>query len=94
MSGDASKLAPTAIETDLLNFYDDFVELHDNCSFLCDAFACLATEEDYLDTSTAMGISRYSHWIKHRAQKLKQDLKKIHEKASIQSQTFNKKRNQ
>ena len=94
MSSNASKLIKTTIETDLLNFYDDFVELHDNCSFLCDAFACLATEEDYLDSSTAMGISRYSHWIKLRVQKLKQDLKKIHEKASIQSQTFNKKRNQ
>ena len=90
MSSNASKFIKTPIETDLLNFYDDFVELHDNCSFLCDAFACLATEEDYLDSSTAMGISRYSHWIKLRAQKLKQDLKKIHEKASIKSKMFSK----
>jgi len=88
------KLTKTSLETDLLHFYDDFVEFHDNFSFLCDAFACLATEEDYLDTSTAMGVSRFSHWIKNRTQELKRDLKKIHEKAYTQNQTASKAHNQ
>ena len=75
------KTQETSLATDLLHFYDEFVEFHDYCAFLCDAFACLATEEDYLDASTAMGVSRFSHWVKRRTHMLKQELKQIQERA-------------
>ena len=91
MPNESTKLTKSPLEDDLLNFYDAFAEFHDNCSFLCDAFACLATEEDYLDTSTAMGASRFSHWIKYRVQDLKQDLKQIYEKSRTSSKAHKKK---
>jgi len=85
-----SKSKPTkpSLEADLLHFYDNFVEFHDHCSFLCDAFSSLATEDDYMDNSTAMGASRYSHWVKHRAQELKQNLQQIHKKAYTQDKNI------
>ncbi len=81
MSSDLSKLTNTSIKADLLHFYDEFVELNDYCSFMCEAFASLATEEDYMDESTAMGVSRFCYWIKHRMEVLKGELKQIHEKS-------------
>ena len=80
-----------SLERDLLHFYDSYIEFHDHCSFLCDAFAGLTIEEDFLDSSTAMGVSRYSHWVKRKAQELKQDLQKIHEKAYTQGKSTDKK---
>ena len=80
------KSTKTSIETDIVRLCDSFTEFNDNCSFLFDSFASLAVEEDFLDSSTAMGISRYSHWLKRRAQVLKNDLQKIHEKAYTQRQ--------
>ena len=93
MPNKSSKLTKMPLKTDLLHFYDEFVEFHDYCSFMCEAFSSLATEEDNLDTSTAMGASRFCHWIKRRMQELKEDLKKIHEKAYTQNQNPNKAHN-
>ena len=90
MANESSKLTKIPLKTDLLHFYDEFVEFQDYCSFMCEAFASLATEENYLDTSTAMGASRFCQWMKRRMQELRGDLKKIHEKAYIQSQISSK----
>ncbi len=90
MSRKLKKPTKTSLEIDLLHFYDDYIEFHDHCSFLCDAFVGLTIEDDCLDSSTAMGVSRYSHWVKRRALELKQDLKKIHEKAYTQGKSTKK----
>lgn len=75
-----------SLARDLLHFYDEFAEFNDYCVFLCDAVACLVTEDDILDTATSQGIGRYSGWIKHRVQALKQELGKIQEKSRQGSQ--------
>lgn len=62
---------------DLLQVYDDFVELCDHCSFMCEAFSCLAAQGSEVDRSTAMGMSYYSHWIKQTMQRLKCNLKTL-----------------
>lgn len=90
MSQESSKPDKTPLEVDLLHFDDNFVEFADYCSFMCDAFSCLAMRENYLDGNTAGGISRYSTWIKHRVEVLKEDLRKIYEKAYIQSRASGK----
>lgn len=77
----STKPTKTPLNTDLLHFYDNFVELHDHCAFLCDAVACLAADGASLDDSTARGVSRYCHWMKSRMDALKDDLKHIREKA-------------
>lgn len=94
MPNESSKLTKTPLRTDILHFYDEFVEFQDYCSFMCEAFASLAAEEHYMDTSSAMGASRFCYWIKRRMQELKGDLKKIHEKAHSQSQNSSKAHNQ
>lgn len=85
-----NKSSKLPLKTDLLHFYEEFVEFQDYCSFMCEAFASLAAEENYLDTSTAMGASRFCHWIKRRMHELKGDLKRIHEKAHTQNQISSK----
>lgn len=90
MSKKFKKPTKTSLEIDLLHFYDNYIEFHDHCSFLCDAFAGLTIESDCLDSSTTMGVSRYSHWVKRRAQELKQDLKQIHEKSCVQGKRMKK----
>ncbi len=94
MPNKSKKLTGSPLEMDLLHFYDAFAEFHDHCCFLCDAFACLAMEDDVMDSGTAMGGSRFSHGLKLRVQELKQDLKKIHEKARAQKKRVNKTQNQ
>ena len=70
-------------EAELVSFYDDFVEFHDNCSFLCDAIAAMVGEEEYFDRSTYLGIKRYCYRIKDKVQELKQDLASIQENRGI-----------
>lgn len=82
-----SKTEENILALDLLHFYDEFVEFHDYCAFLCDAFSCLATEEDGLDDSTAMGLIRFSGWMKHRVENLKQELKQIQERSYTENLT-------
>ncbi len=76
-----SKSGKTSVAAELLHFYDEFVEFHDHCSFLCDAFVCLASEEDCLEASTVMGVSRYSQWLKRRARELKEELRQIQKRS-------------
>ena len=85
MSKKSSSSKETPLKTDILLFYDDFVEFQDYCSFMCEAFSSLASEDNFMDESTAMGASRFCHWMKRRMHQLKGDLKKIHKKANTQS---------
>ena len=94
MPDDLSELSQTPLSIDLLNFYDEFVEIHDYCFFLCEAFTSLVAEDNCLDIDTAMGASRFCNLIKQRMQELKGDLKQIHKKAYTQNQTPNKAHNQ
>ena len=75
----------SSLSHDLLHLYDEVTEFNDYCAFLCDAFACLAVEEDCMDASTAQGLSQLSHWMKRRMEALKLKLKKIQEKSHIQA---------
>jgi len=77
----------TPLKTDLLRFYDRFVEFNDDCSFMCDALMALAANEEHLDPYTAIGAGRYSDWVKSCIKTLEKELKKTHEKAWAQGQT-------
>jgi len=82
-----SQQPTTPLKTDLLRFYDRFVEFNDDCSFMCDALVALAANEEYLDPNTAIGASRYCDWVKSRIKELEKELKGIHEKAWAKEQT-------
>lgn len=61
----------------LVDFYDDFVEFHDHCSFLCDAIASMVGQDDQFDACTVMGIKRACFWVKDRGQDLKKELQQL-----------------
>lgn len=82
MPGKTLTLTKMPLNPDLLRFYDEFSEFNDCCAFMCDALAHVSLKESYLDNNSAMGASRFCHWMKRRMQELKNELKEIHEKAN------------
>ncbi len=78
-----------SLSGELVNFYDQFVEFHQDCSFLCEVFSRLAGVEDQLDPSTVAGISRFSYSVKDQAQLLKLELKRIQERAYTERTSIN-----
>ena len=63
----------------LLNYYDEFSEFTEDCAFLCDAFACLADNQEILDPCTIHGLERHAYGLKQRTKEFREKLKKIRE---------------
>lgn len=63
----------------LLRHYDEFAQFHEDCAFFCDALIGLVNHHEILDPNTIHGLEHYTHWLKSRAQQLKDDLKQIRE---------------
>ncbi|GEM_PF-690370 len=82
----ASPNDDNSVATDLLHFYEDFVEFHDYCALLCDSFISFYVDGRELDINTAEGIKRYANWMKYRSQVLKAELRYIQEKSCQQIQ--------
>lgn len=66
----------------LLHYYDEFVEFHEDCTFLCEAFAALVANSANLDPCSIGGFERNAHWLKQRAGELRQKIKLIREMGS------------
>ena len=80
---DSQKNQPKdSMATNMLNTYDEFTEFNDYCSFLCDAFASIVSQEEIIDEDTIRGLRRCSSWMKHRAQEIKAELKEIQQRAA------------
>jgi len=69
----------TEISKDILQLYDELTEFYDRCSFLCDAFASIVANHEYVDENTINGFSCYSNWLKQQVGDIKAKLKHIHE---------------
>lgn len=67
----------TDASLDLLRFYDDFAAFNDDCAFLCDAFASLAANSEYLDERSIQGLERHAHCLKQRVSEFKERLNQI-----------------
>ena len=67
------------VSKDILQLYDEFTEFYDRCSFLCDAFASIVANHEYVDENTIHGFSRYSNWLKQQIGDFKTKLKHIQE---------------
>jgi len=65
----------------LLEFYEEFLNFQADCSFLCEAITSMATEEEFLGSETALGITRFSHSVKGRTKELRQTLHKLYQQA-------------
>lgn len=83
MSNQSSELinedVPLSVE--LLNLYEEFVELHSNCSFLFDAVSCMLKSNIDIDPVAAEGLSSLSWQMKRKAGELKEELKRLHQKS-------------
>jgi hypothetical protein len=75
-----SATGASSVRQDILQLYDEFAEFNDRCSFLCDAFAGIVANPEYIDENTIHGFSRYSDWLKHKIVEFKARLKHIHER--------------
>jgi hypothetical protein len=64
------------IQARLIALYDEIGEFHDQCSFLCDAFASIVRQQDVIDPETVRGVSIYSQSIKEQAGQIRSELKK------------------
>ena len=63
----------------LVKLYDEFADFHDHCAFFCDAYSCLAAEDEFLNPDTTSGVRLHGEWLKRRVGKFKQELGRIHE---------------
>lgn len=79
-----ARSADDRVQLRLLTLYDDLAEFQDQCSFLCDAFASIVTQEEIIDRETVRGASIYAQWIKERVKQMKEELKPIYEEVSAQ----------
>jgi len=61
---------------------DEFAQFSDQCAFLCDSFAAIPAQQEFIEAETIGGMSFYSHWLKTRLLKIKNELRKIHEQLS------------
>lgn len=66
----------------LLTLHDELTEFSDQCSFLCDAFACIPAQKEAIDAESIRGISYFAHWMKGRIRKMKTDLKAVRNQAN------------
>ena len=66
----------------LLTLHDELTEFSDQCSFLCDAFACIPAQEEVIDAETIRGVSYFAHWMKGRIRKMKTDLIAVRDQAN------------
>jgi len=64
------------LSQEILTLYDDFSEFHDQCSFLCDAFASITAQDETLDSYSAQGLGRSACWMKLRVREFR---KRLHE---------------
>ena len=64
----------------LLQHYDELTDFNDDCAFLCDAFAMLAANNEYLNECSIRGLERHAESLKRRSEDLKQELRQIRER--------------
>lgn len=67
------------LQLKVLSLYDEVTHFSDQCAFLCDSFAAISAQQEFIETETIGGINFYSHWLKTRLLEIKNDLRKIHE---------------
>lgn len=69
------------LSAELLDFYDEFVDFHNSCSFLLDAATTLFLSNTDIDRVSAEGLSSLAWQMKRKAGELKEAFKLLHEKS-------------
>ncbi len=67
------------LQLKVLRLYDELTQFSNQCAFLCDSFAAIPAQQEFIEPETIDGIEHYSSWLKTRLLEIKGDLRKIHE---------------
>ena len=67
------------LQLKVVRLYDEFAQFSDQCAFLCDSFAAIPAQHEFIEPETIGGIEFYSRWLKTRLLEIKNELRKIHE---------------
>ncbi|WDE07542.1 hypothetical protein SG34_012040 [Thalassomonas viridans] len=65
----------------LVDLTDDFSKFHQECAFLCDAFAAVAQEPECISEETSEGIRHMSYWLKYQAKEYYQRIDDLYQEA-------------
>ncbi|WDE02815.1 hypothetical protein SG34_015325 [Thalassomonas viridans] len=65
----------------LVDLTDDFSQFHQECAFLCDAFAAVAQEPECISEETSEGIRHMSYWLKSQAKEYYQRIDDLYKEA-------------
>ncbi|WDE08646.1 hypothetical protein SG34_032535 [Thalassomonas viridans] len=65
----------------LVDLTDDFSQFHQECAFLCDAFAAVAQEPECISEETSEGIRHLSYWLKCQAKEYYQRIDQLYKEA-------------
>ncbi|WDE03592.1 hypothetical protein SG34_019700 [Thalassomonas viridans] len=65
----------------LVDLTDDFSKFHQECAFLCDAFAAVAQEPECISEETSEGIRHMSYWLKYQAKEYYQRIDELYQEA-------------
>ncbi|WDE08667.1 hypothetical protein SG34_032655 [Thalassomonas viridans] len=65
----------------LVDLTDDFSKFHEECAFLCDAFAAVAQEPECISEETSEGIRHLSYWLKCQAKEYYQRIDQLYKEA-------------
>ncbi len=81
--------SPPEIPVDkaLLALYDRFVHFHDTCSFLCEAFVCVASQGEGLDDAVVQGMADQAGWLRSELGAIKDELRDCYERAAEAADT-------
>lgn len=74
-----------SVVQDLQLLYDEVAEFHDCCTLLCDQLASATAEDSGVDANALPALKSLSEWMKERMGTVRQELKRIQEKARIQT---------
>lgn len=72
-----------SLVTDMVNFYDEFMDFNSHCAFILDATALFLRSDSDLDRVSVEGFSSLAWQLKRRANELKEEFQRIHEKSRL-----------
>ncbi|WDE04734.1 hypothetical protein SG34_026015 [Thalassomonas viridans] len=67
--------------SELIDLIDDFYKFHQECAFLCDAFAAVTQEPECISEETSEGIRHLCDWLKCQVKAYYQRVDELYKEA-------------
>lgn len=66
------------LSIELLDLYEEFVDLHCNCSFLFDAITCMLNSNTEMDPVAVEGLCSLSWQMRRKGDQVKEEFNRLH----------------